>query len=468
MSGSAGGSGAAALDRSAPPQPGPLRPSGFPRVERRTLSNGIRLLVAEIRDFPVVTLNLIMEAGATRDEPGREGLASITSVLLESGAGERDAARLADDIETLGVSLDTGAGWDTAQAGLTALRSRLEPATEILADVVLRPTFPQDEVERIRAERLAEILQRRTDPRGLATEASGRFVFAPESRFSRPLGGSGAAVEGITRQDVQDFHGRFLGPLGASLVIVGDIGADAAVDLLEARFGGWAGGSPLAEPPQVAPRSEAPQVVIVDRPGAVQSEIRVGHLGLARSPDEFFPVVVMNAILGGMFSSRLNLNLRERNGYTYGASSGFAMRRQPGSFMVSAAVQTDVTAPAVAEIMKELHAIREAPVSDEELRSARNYFAGIFPLRLQTTDGIAGRLAELLVYDLPADYFDTYRARILEVSAEDVHQAALRRIHPERATTIVVGDAAALRPALEALDIGDVTVVDPEALQAMP
>jgi len=465
MAASNRGSSDIGLDRSRTPSPGALRPFHFPKVERRTLSNGIRLVHAPARELPVVTLSVILDAGAMRDEPSRLGLASLTASLLESGAGGRSAAQIAEEIEGLGVQLDTGAGWDTTQAGVTALASRLGPATAVLADLVRRPQFPLEEVERLRAERLAEILQRRAEPRALATEATARFIYHPESRVSRPLGGTESAVGALTRQDIEAFHAASFSPLSTSVVVVGDIDLDAAVELIETHFGDWAGGAPEHIEPSAAPENEEPQVVVVNRPGAVQSEIRVGHLGVARQTDEYFPIVVMNAILGGMFSSRLNLNLRERHGYTYGASSGFAMRRHSGSFVVSAAVQSEVTIAAVTEMLNELRGIRDAPVSDAELQDARNYFAGVFPLRLQTTDGIAGRLLEVLIYDLPDDHIDKYRDRVLAVSAEQVHQAATRHIRPDNATVVIVGDAESLRQPLEELGVGPVRVIEPNEIQ---
>jgi zinc protease len=455
-----------AVDRSRAPAPGALRPFHFPHVERFTLSNGVPVAFAPVRDFPVVTLNVLLDAGGLRDGARLTGIAALTANLLESGTGSRTVAQIAQEVETLGVQLDTGAGWDTAHAGITALSSRLEPAAGVLAEIVQQPSFPQDEVDRLRAERVAEILQRRVDPRSLAAEAAARFIYAPDARFARPLGGTVETLERLNRSDAAAFHARHFQSGSARMVMVGDMDADAAGKLLESQFGGWAGGATEPLSVQVTARSDEPQVVIVDRPGAVQSEVRIGHLGVPRSAANYFSIVVMNAILGGMFSSRLNLNLRERHGYTYGASSGFAMRRHAGSFVVSTAVQTEVTAAAVTEIFNELRHIREAPVSEAELQDARNYFAGVFPLRLQTTDGIAGRLIELLVYDLPENYYDTYRQRILAVTAADAHQAAVHHLQPERAVVVVVGDAAALRSPLEDLGLGAVHVVKPDQIQA--
>lgn len=447
--------------RTQPPGPGPLRPGRFPDVHRHQLSNGVPVLIAPVHHFPVVTLGTLVEAGALREPPERAGLADLASDLLESGAGGRTAEEVAEQLEMLGLRADTSVSWDTAYAGLTGLRGVVGPASDILADLVRHPTFPAEEVERLRAQQLAGILQRRALPSGLANEFAARYIFADAAPFSRPLGGTPDSVAALTRDDVRAFHARHYVAGGAAVLIVGDVREDEALKLAEERFGTWGGAGPVAAPAAVEPRTRAPEVVIVHRPGAVQSEIRIGHVGLARSTPDYFAVLVMNGILGGVFSSRLNLNLRERHGYTYGASSGFAMRRLAGPFVAAAAVQTEVTAAAVAETLREMRGMREALVTEAELRDVRNYIAGAFPLRLQTTDGIAGRLAELVVHDLPADYFDHYRERILAVSAEDVSRAAGTHLRPHEAVVLVVGDADAVREPLEQLGHGPVTVVHP-------
>lgn len=448
------------LDRSRAPAPGPLRDFDFPGIHRGTLSNGIPVLVAEVRNFPVVTLHVLLEAGGTREPASQAGIASLTAALLESGAGPHSALQIAEQIEALGVQLDTDASWDTAFASLTALRSRLEPASDILAEIVQRPTFPEAEVKRLRGERLAEILQRRADPRALASEATAQFVYAPDVPFSRSLGGTADTVESLGKADVAVFHAEHFHAAATTMIVCGDVAPEEAVELLERRFGGWRSGVVTPTAVEVRPRSDEAKLVVVNRPGSVQSEIRVGHLGVSRATPDYFAVLVMNTILGGAFSSRLNLNLRERHGYTYGASSGFALRRDPGAFLVSTAVQTEVTAAAVAQIMEELRAIREAPVTPAELDDARNYMAGAFPLRLQTTGGIAARLAELAIYDLPDDYFDHYRQRIVDVSAADVQRAAERHVRPGDAVVVIVGDADQIRAPLESLELGPLQIVE--------
>lgn len=447
-------------DRSTPPAPGPLRPFDFPPITRLELSNGVPVFFAPSEGFGVVTMSAILDAGGVHDGSGRAGLATLTTSLLESGTADRSAVQIADEIERLGLQLGSAASWDAAHVELTGLTSTMTPGAAVVSDLIQRPSFPHAEVERIRNEQLAGIVQRRAEPRALANEMVGRFVFAESSPFSRPLGGSTDSVEGLTRSDVAAFHSSRYSASAASVIMAGDLGPDEALRLAEDAFGRWAGSRLEPVVPDAAPRFAETRVVLVDRPGAVQSEIRVGHPGVARDTPDFFPLVVMNAILGGAFSSRLNMNLRERHGFTYGVSSSFVMRRQPGPFLVSTAVQTEVTAAALTEVFAELGRIREAPVAQDELVDARSYLAGTFPLRLQTTDGLASRLAEIAVHRLPLDYFDGYRDRIIAVTAEEVLRAATDHLHPGAATVVVVGDASAIRAGVEALELGPVTVVD--------
>jgi zinc protease len=448
------------FDRSRPPASGPVRPYHFPEIRRAMLSSGVPILVAEVHHFPVVTLGVVLPAGGVQEPAAAAGLASLTAELLDTGAGERSGPEIAETVEGLGVDLGAGTGWETSQLELTALRTRLDAALPLMADLLLRPTFPEHEVERLRAERLADLSQRRADPRGLANMMAARFIFADESPYSRPLDGHPETVQGILRSDVATFHGdRYLGR-GAGIVVAGAVRFQEAVRLAEEHFGEVGTGGTSVPTVSVEPRSRTRTLTVVHRAGAVQSEIRVGHAGPPRSTPDFFPLLVGNTILGGAFSSRLNLNLRERNGFTYGAHSSFAMRRSGGVFSVSTAVQTEVTGPALTEILSELEGIRQSEVTAAEIDDARSYIAGIFPLRLQTTEGVAGRLVELLVHGLEEDFWDTYRDRVLTVAPEQVQAAMQEHVRPDRLAVVVVGDADAVVPAMEGLGFGPPRVVD--------
>jgi zinc protease len=448
------------IDRSSPPAPGPLRPFHFPAISRFELSNGLPVLFAASEGFGVATMSVIVDAGGVHDGRGKAGLAALSADLLESGAGSRSAVQIADEIERLGLQLGAASSWDATHVELTGLTSTMRAGAEVVSDLVRRPAFPEAEVERIRHEQLAGIVQRRAEPRGLANEMATRFIFSDASPFALPLTGTTESVEGLTRSDVEEFHASRFSPWATTVVIAGDLSVDEARRLAEEGFGSWAGPAAPSAAAEVAPRFEETHIVLVDRPGAVQSELRVGHVGVDRATPDYFPIVVMNAILGGAFSSRLNMSLRERHGFTYGVTSSFIMRREPGPFLVSTAVQTEVTAAALTEIFNEMRRIREAPVRENELVDARSYLAGTFPLRLQTTGGLASRLAEIAIHDLPIDYFDGYRDCILRVTGDEVLRAAREFIEPERATVVIVGDASVIRPSIEALDLGPVDVVD--------
>jgi zinc protease len=444
------------------PTPGEPRPYHFPRVERRTLANGIRLVVAPVRKLPLVSAVAILDAGAAGDPDGRTGLAQLTARLLVEGTAAGDGAHLTERAERLGATVDAHADWDVAVASMSALTDRAAEAFALLGEVLRTPSFPEREVERLEGERLADILQQRAEPRGLADEAFDRAAYAAASRYSRPEGGTEADVRAITRADVVRFYEARYRPAGMTLVVVGDVDADGAQAMVERVLGDWRGDAPAPVSADDAPASRTRAVHVVAKADAPQSELRIGHVGLPRAHPDYFPVVVMNAILGGLFSSRINLNLRETHGYTYGAFSGFDWRRQAGPFAVSSAVRSDVTADAAREVLAEIDRMRGAPVAAEELSLATSYLDGVFPIRYETTGAIASALASMIVYGLPEDYFDTYRERVRAVTADDVLRAARAHLHPELLQIVAVGDPGAIRAPLEALGAGPVTVYDPE------
>jgi zinc protease len=460
---SSGGSGSV-LDRSIAPEPGPLRPFRFPPIARFTLPNGLPVLFARTENLPVATFSLLLPAGGIREERERAGLASLTGSLLESGTEGLDAAQIAERFESLGTRLHVGTSWEISHVDFTALADRVPDAADLAARLVRGASFPDAEVDRIRQEQLAGILQRRADPRSLANEMASRFIFSDDSPFSRPLGGTPTTVEAIGADDVRQFHARAFTPRSAGLVVAGHLRLEDVERIASSAFGDWRGPEPPDLPAPVTPRHPDRRIVLVSRPGAVQAEIRVGHVGVERKTPDYFGIVVMNTILGGAFSSRLNLNLRERHGFTYGVSSAFAMRKKRGPFVVSTAVQTEVTGAAVREIMTELERIRDGRVSAGELADARQYVAGTYPLRLQTTDGVASRLADLLIYDLPDSYVDAFADRVLGVTQEDVYDAANRYLSPDAAAVVIVGDVDRLRPQLEELSLGEIEVLDPAGL----
>jgi zinc protease len=430
----------------------------FPTIDRRRLETGLAVLTAPHGDLPVVTAELVIDVGAAGDPARKAGLAHLVVNALETGTRDRSADQIAWELESLGVELDAEATWDATAIRITAPRQRLEPALALFAEIVRHPSFPEGEVDRLRDEQLATILQRRKEPRALANDMAAHFIFAADVPYGRPLIGTTGSVEGLARSDVAAFHATHFLPNAASLLFVGEIDAATATTLADRYFGDWPAGQPTTPEFEVVPGIETSAIFIVDRPGSVQSEIRIGDVGVAREHDDYFPLLVMNTILGGAFTSRLNMNLREKHGFTYGARSGFAFRRRPGPFVVQTAVATEVTARAVQEAYREMAALRTDGATEQEVAAARDYLRGIMPLELQTTDQLASRLADLVIFHLPDDYFQQYRDRIASVTPADVQRVAHDHLRIDRLAIVVVGDASAIAEPLRELGLGEVEV----------
>jgi zinc protease len=457
--GAVGGKTPARVVRPVPQAP---RPYLFPRFERRRLANGMQLVVAPVRKLPLATVVAFVDAGAVCGARGREGIAQLTAHLLLEGTNEYDGAELVERFERLGTSVEASCGWDGAIVTLTALKERLAPAIALLGGVLCAPSFPLREVDRLKAERLADLLKLRAEPRGLADEMFTAVLYHPDSRYSRPEGGLEETVSSITRDDVERFYQRRYRPGGVTLIVAGDIDADEAERLAADTFGSWRG--ELRDTCQTidSPARTTRALHIVSKPEAKQTELRIGNVGLPRSHPDYYAAVVMNAVLGGLFSSRINLNLRERHGYTYGAFSHIDWRRQAGPFVVSTAVQSEVTAPAAREAIGEIERIRSEKISVDELSLATSYLDGVFPIRYETTDAIAGALGTLVQYDLPDDFYDTYREHMRAVTTDDVLRVAQAHLKPSALQMLAVGDPENIQRPLEALTFGPATLYDTE------
>jgi zinc protease len=451
-----------ALGAAARPLPGPSRAYHFPVFERRTLPNGMRLVVAPAHKLPMVSVLAVVDAGAVCDPAGQEGVALLTARLLGEGTVSLGGDEIVNRFEELGTSFDASAGWDSVAGSMTVLKSKLAPALELMGEVILTPSFPEREVERLKAERVAEILQGRAEPRGLADEMFERLLFDPASRFSRPDGGSEASVAALTRDLVNAFYTARFRPGSTTLIMAGDVTVGEAERLAQRVFGKWSGGTPGRVTAVAAPARTTRAVHVIAKEDAPQSELRIGHVGLPRTHPDFFPVTVMNAVLGGLFSSRINLNLREEHAYTYGAHSAFEWRRAAGPFVVDAAVKSDVTEAAAREVLKEIDRMRAEEISESELSLATSYLDGVFPIRYETTAAIAGALASLVVYELPDDYFDSYRMHVREVTRAEVRRAAETHLHPDRLQILAVGDPAVIEARLRGLEFDTLTVYDAE------
>lgn len=437
--------------RASAPEPSAPRPFRFPDVRREGLPNGIRLLIAERHTAPLITVRVLVHAGADHDPPDHAGLAVFTAEMLEEGAAGRTSMEIAELVANLGASLYCGADWDASVVSIDVLERHLEKSIEVVRDLVVAPDFPDHELERMRGERLTALLQQKDDPAVVAGHLFNRFVFG-RSPYGFPSVGTAESVSAFRRPDVEGFFARHYAPNNASILITGAIDSERAFRLVRESFGGWERKERAVHPPPDAGEEAVAQIYLVDRPSSVQSEIRLGHVGVARSSEDYFPLLVMNSILGGVFTSRLNLNLRERHGYTYGIRSAFAFRRWAGPFVVSTAVRNDVTAAAVREILTEIRAMREQVLAPEELAITKNYLEGVFPASVQSAHDLAARIQEMELYSLPTDYFDSYREHIAAVTAEDIARVAFKYLDPERTAIVIVGRADAIDEALRELE----------------
>jgi zinc protease len=454
----------AQADRSHPPEPGPPRPLELPAFERHSLSNGLPVVLVSMREVPVVEVVLVVRAGATADPAGREGLANMTAEMLDEGASGRDALALADAVDFLGATLETGADWDASTVSLRVPVSRLGEALPLMADVALRPDFPEKELARLRKEALTDLLQARDVPGRIASRALAEAVFGKAHRYGRPEAGDAASISGFSVADLSAFHKERYTPGAATLVVVGDVTAASVLPLLEKAFAAWPRPAAAAPAPAVPapPQLKGRTVWLVDKPGAVQSSIRFGRVGTSWADPQYAATEVMNTLLGGSFTSRLNDNLREQHGYTYGARSAFVRYRTAGLFVALADVQTDKTAPALTEFVNELARIR-TPATPEEAERARRYAALRYPEQFETTAQVARRVVEKVVYDLPDGFFEQFVPKALSVDAAAIRKAAEAEVDSRKIAIVVVGDRSKVEAPLRALNLGpvrDLTVDD--------
>jgi zinc protease len=472
------------------PGPGAPRDYDFPDAVRSRLPGGLELLLAHVPGRPLLQAQLIVRGeaggGATGEVADDAGLTLLTARAMSEGTRQRDAVAFVEAAERLGASLGAGAGWDDLSIHLDVPRTHLRPALALMAELSLEPSFPDREVERLRDERLNDLKQALADPRRRAERAFHASIYAPGAAYGRPLGGTEESVARLGREGVAFRHETLLRPDACTLIVCGDLEGLSVEAIVGEVFGDWQApstASPGAEAHAAAPtrssrrrataaggaaggHATAPdaaaggrRIVLVDRPGAPQSEIRVGHVGSRRRIEDYHALMVLNALLGGLFDSRLNRLLREERGYTYGVRSEFDLRRSAGPFAVRLAVESAVTAPAVADILTELARVRDAAPEAAELAAARDYLVGVFPLRFESSAQVAAALAGLVIQGLPDDELDRYRPTVAAVNAEAALEAARSHIDPEMASIVIVGDVSIFEADLRAAGYGDVEVI---------
>jgi predicted Zn-dependent peptidase len=443
------------------PTAGAPRPYHFPDFARTTLANGLTVWAVPVSSAAVVNIHLLVDAGASSEDEAHGGVAALTAQLLVTGTQRLDASAFAEATERLGIEVSSESSWDSARAAFQSLPEHTDEGLALLAEMVRQPRFDPGEFERLRAERLADILQARADPGRLADEMFIRHLFDASTPYRRLSAGTPETVGGLSLDDVRTFHATHWAPGTANLIVAGPLDTDTVLRVAERHLGDWAGKGPGHRTFE-SRAAGGRRVVLVDRPGSVQSELRVGHLGISRRSERYFPALVLGALLGGVFGSRLNLRLREELGYTYGARAGFDPRRAAGPFSAAAAVQTDVTADAMREMVELLTRVRDAAPPESELHEVRDYLVGVFPLRFETTGGVAMAIEPLAVHGLPDDYWHTYRQNLEAVGADEVLAAARDLLHPDQFLILGVGDAGQVQAAVEAAGLGPLQVATPD------
>lgn len=446
-----------------PPPPAPITPAQFPPFQEATLANGLRLVLVESHENPVLSLSLAMPAGSSHDPAGKEGLADMVAGLLDKGAGERTAEQIAAEIEGVGGTLGAGAGPDFLTVSTTVLSPNADLAFDLLSDVVTAPTFPQSEVELARTQTLSGLQLQLSQPASLASRFFNQALYGehPYARSATP-----ATVRAIGRDDLVAYQQARLKPQGALLVVAGDITLAEARRQADAAFGGWTGAAPAAAGRAAPPPRTGTEILLVHRPGSVQSNIVVGNTTFLPADPLRHATIVANKLLGGGADARLFMILREEKGWTYGAYSNFSRPLGVGSFQASAEVRTEVTDSALVEILTQLRRLRDEPVASTELESAQSALVGSFPLSIETAQQIAGAVSNAILYDLGSDYLSTYRTKLAAVTAADLARAARSAVRPDSALVVVVGDGAKLYEKLRA--IAPVRIVTPEGDALQP
>ena len=444
--------------------PAPLapRPLNIPEPSEKKLDNGLELVLVEDRRLPLISFRLAFRSGDAADPTDLPGLSDMMTGLLTEGTEKRTSRQLAEEIERLGATVNVGSTSDFTTVAASSLSIFADEILDLMADVTLRPTFPQNEIDLTRENTKQLLIQQRAQPTFLATERLSQVIFGahPYSRVSP----TEETLDAMTREVLISFRDSIFIPNNAAMIVIGDFDHDTMVARIEELFGSWKPGAlPELSLPRL-PERAARGAYVVDRPGSAQSNIVIANLAITRQSPDYFPMLLMHTILGANASSRLFMNLREEKGYTYGAYSNLDARLLAGSFRVSAEVRTPVTGPSLKEFFYELDRIRNERVSDEELDNAKAYLTGVFPIRIETQDGLVDQLVSIKMLGLPTDFLQTYRDNVSAVTAEEIQRVAQTHVTPDRAALVVVGDAAELKDQIKPYS-EEIEVYDTEGKQ---
>jgi len=451
------------VDRTAVPKPGAPPAVRFPKFERATLSNGMKVVVAERQSVPQVNFTLLVDSGFASDQLALPGTASLALDMMDEGTTTRSALQISEELAGLGAALGLGADLDTAFVSLSAIKDKLDLSLAIFGDVVLNPSFPADELERLRRRRVAQIQQEGAQPIGIALRVLPGLIYGPDHAYGLPLTGSGTieSVGTITRELLVKFHADWFKPSNATMVVVGATTMADIKPRLEKLFASWKPGIVPAKNLRTVPLAKAPAVYVIDRPGAEQSLILAGHVAPPKANPDEIAIEAMNAILGGQFISRINMNIREDKHWSYGAQTLVWEARGQRPFIVFAPVQTDKTKESIQEIQKELRGILgEIKVTEDELGAAKNALVLTLPGQWETMAAVGGSLQQLVTYGLAEDYFDTYGAKVGALGVADIARAAKTAVHPESIVWVVVGDRQKIEAGLKELGFGEIKLLD--------
>jgi zinc protease len=448
---------AAATAKATPPPPAPAKEIRFPAFEQRTLDNGLRVVVIEQHEQPLVSLRLMMNAGKAYEPAGKSGLAEAASSLVTKGTATRNAQQLAEIIDFVGGNLGASTGVEAAYASASVTSDQIDLGFDLLSDVALRPSFPQDEIDRWRKQALSGLQIDLQSASYLADTAIRKLIFG-DYPYGRPTSGTAQSLAGLTREDLVSFHQRLWVPNGAILAVVGDVKPADAFARAERAFGAWKKGETAQLPTLDAPRPNKPRIVVIDKPDAVQTEIRLGQVGIAYRDPDLFTAEVYNVVLGGNPSARLYEEIRRKRGLSYGANSYFQQETQPGFFEVSTFTKTETTVDALGLALDVMRGLQQQPVPDSELNPAKTFITGAFPLEVETAEGIAARVLEAMHFGYGREFLESYDDRISKVGAADVQRFARERIQPDKMTIVLVGNASVFTDALKK-KYGEVQVI---------
>jgi len=442
-----------------PPEPGPLRKFDVPPVQTATLPNGVRIALIEKHSLPIVTSRIQIDAGAVREPAAKSGVAVLTANILSEGSRSMTGAEIADKMAALGAQFGTGGSFGSANASVTSLPNVFADAFAIAAKTVTEPRFDPADFARVRTNQIASFEQSMSSAAGVANRTFVAAVYDAATPYSRLSGGTKASLEALTRDDVVAWHSTMYSPKNTTVMFVGDITLAAARALVEKSFGSWNVAAPTlpALINKVRP-VQANRIILVDRPNSVQSSIIVGQGTVGWESPDYFALEGTARVLGGGFGSRINMNLREKHGWSYGAFANFNPLVGAGTFSIASEIRTGATDSAIAESVREFKRIVDEPVAVTEAKDQINNVVASFPSSVQTVQGLMNRLANVVTYGLPSDFYSTYRERLAAVTPTDIGRVGKSLLTPSAVTVVAVGDLKTIEAPIKALNLGTVEV----------